>query len=165
MKFEIRTLNELLKNGEFPKMFYEAFGVAYNNSFSSASTEPQAEEVGLLYDNGVKVCFFSFKREANHVLIIDLGLLKAAAANRRYAYLFRIIEELHNIGFHDVGIEIITTTQHSIIDCLSLGFEIIGCRRAGRKLLLQLNHHNETNISTHVSFQAGTNFPTSGTMH
>ena len=132
--------------------------------FSSALTEPQPEEVGLLFDKGVKVCFFSFKREKHFVLLIDFGCLKAAAENHRFMYFIKIIEELHNIGFKDVGVEIMAAGPQVIIDYLKAGFEIIGCRRTEKNLLVQLKH-SEKNLISNGTTCPGIDFPISGTIH
>ncbi|MEN6621551.1 MAG: hypothetical protein ABFD50_08400 [Smithella sp.] len=164
MKIEIKPFNELLSNGELSKMFYEAFGLPYKASFSSALTEPQPEEVGLLFDKGVKVSFFSFKREKDFILLIDFGCLKAAAENYRFMYFIKIIEELHALGFENVGVEIMAAGRLVLIDYLRVGFEIIGCRRTERKLLVQLKHSKINAIPGRTKC-SGINSPISGTIH
>ncbi len=152
MRFEIKPFEALLENGVFQKMFHEAFGFPYEKGFSSSSGEPKPGEVGLLFDNDSQVSFFSFKREKDYVLLIEMGHLKAAAENRYAAYFIGIVEKLHELGYQNVGTEIPSTGRAAIISCLSIGFEIIGCRRTERKLLVELNHRKM-------------DFVTSGTKH
>jgi hypothetical protein len=140
MRFEFNPFNESLKNGEFQEMFQEAFGFACAEGFSSSNREPQPEWVGRLFDNGVLVSFFSFKREKDFVLMIELGHLNIAAENRYATYFIEIIKKFHDLGYQNVVTEIPSTNRPGIISCLSIGFEIVGFRQTERKLLVQLNH-------------------------
>jgi hypothetical protein len=159
ISFEFKRFDAVLQSGEFSKMFHEAFGIACTEKL----LEHKPEEVGILFDHETKVSFFSFQREKDFIRLIHLGYLRTAKENRRFTYSLKIVEALHNIGFQNVGTEIPAKGRQEIINCLLLGFEIIGCHHTNNKLQLLMNHAEEN--PTPTEYSPGTNFITSGTIH
>jgi len=164
MKFEIKPFAALFESGEFQEMFEEAFGCTYAKKLASSYDEFKPEEIGLLFDNSTKVSFFSFKREKDFVFLIELGYLQAAAKHLRYSYFISIVEALHELGFQDVGTCLPVIDRRGIINCLSIGFDIIGCRQTERNLQVQLDH-SATNFIPSKSIYLKTNFTANGIMH
>lgn len=148
MRFEIRPFKELFESGEFQAMFFQAFGYSYDKDPFAPSDAPPPDKIGLLFDGTVKVSFLTFRCEDDIVLLIDLGHLKTAPENRQFVYFFRIVEEFRNMGFASVVAEVPVTGIASIINCLSVGFQIAGCRQVGEKLFVQLVNHMKSPIES-----------------